>query len=408
MFDGKADHLVTNQVILIKDDKIAQVGPEGQVTIPADAVTIDLSNATVGPGLIDGHVHAYETGNMLDDLLKESWQYRELVGLTNVQKDLMAGFTSVRDMYAQYANYGDVDLRNAIDNGLEWGPRMQVSTGGLTATGGRGLNGWSPEVNIPKPMVEIDGPVEARKMVREEIYAGANWIKVYNTGLYHWTEDGHFVSIPSMTAEEVNAAVDEAHRRGTKVACHAFGGPGLQECIDAGVDTIEHAIDISDAQLAQMRAKGIYKVATLYHYVHEEEADLKDTNGKYSLARTSAESFRRSVKSGVKIGFGTGVGPFPHGSQAKEFKVMVDDGMTPAQAFRSATSVDAEMMGWADKVGSIEPGKYADFIAVAGDPLTDITELERVKFVMKGGKVYRNDFSDQSKPSLATTNWYAR
>jgi imidazolonepropionase-like amidohydrolase len=240
-------------------------------------------------------------------------------------------------------------------------------------------------------MREVDGPWAVREVVRDEIYHGADLIKLYNTGKYHFTPDGHFVSIPSFTMEEVNAAVDEAHRRGVKIACHAFGGIGLQECIDAGVDTIEHAIDISDEQIAEMKKKGIYKVATLYHYVHDEQEDLKETNGKYSLAKLSAESFKRCVDSGMKIAFGTGVGPFPHGSQVLEFKYMVQDGMTPLQAFKSATSVAAEMMGWGDKVGSIEAGKYADLIAVSGDPLTDITELERVKFVMKGGKVIRND-----------------
>lgn len=391
MFDGNSDRLATNQIILIQGDKIQQVGAEGKVAIPAGAVTIDLRNATVGPGLIDGHVHAYESGTLVDDLLKESWQYRILVGLTNVQKDLHVGFTSLRDMYSPYALFGDVDLRNAIDRGLVEGPRMLVGTQGLTATGGRGLQGWSPEVAIPKPMREADGPWEIRKAIRDEIYHGADFIKLYATAGFHFAPDGKLICVRSLTPEEVDAAVDEAHHRGVKIACHAFGGDGLQECIDAGADTIEHAIDISDAQISQMAKKGIYKIPTLYHYVLDEPHDLEETNGKYSLAKMSAESFRRSLAGGVKIVFGTGVGPFPHGTQVKEFRYMVQDGMTPVQAFKSATSVAAEMMGWGDRVGSIESGKYADIIAVSGDPLTDITELERVKFVMKGGKVVRND-----------------
>ena len=197
------------------------------------------------------------------------------------------------------------------------------------------------------------------------------------------------------TFDEVQAFVEEAHARGHKVSCHAFGGKGLRNCLAAGVDTVEHGVQLTDEDIQQFKSKGVYLIPTLYHYQLEREHDAKKYNG-HSVAEVSEPSFRRAVAAGVKIAFGTGVGPFPHGTQTHEFEYMVKFGMTPLQVLRSATIVNAQMMGWETKIGSIEPGKFADIVAVCGDPLTDITELERVKFVMKGGQVVRNDLDSKS------------
>jgi imidazolonepropionase-like amidohydrolase len=395
LFDGKSDRLLEDQVIVIRGDRIAEVGPAGRVSIPAGAEVIDLRRATVLPGLIDAHTHLFLTGESEgrydEQLLKESWQYRTIEAVVNARKDLEAGFTTMRDLETEGAMYSDVDVRNAINRGLIPGPRLQVVTRAISTTGGYPLEGYSPEVPVPSGAQIVDSPEEARKAVREQIKYGADLIKIYSTHRFRFTPEGKLVSIPTLTLDEIKAIADEAHREEVKVACHAYGGEGLRNCIAAGVDSIEHGIDLDDASIQQMVEKGIYFVPTLYAYENEPEEDLRATGGKTSRARIHENSFRRALASGVKIAFGTDAGPFPHGTQAKEFEYMVRFGMTPARALRSATSLAAELMSWQDRIGSLEKGKFADLVAVAGDPLTDITELERVKFVMKGGRIVRND-----------------
>jgi imidazolonepropionase-like amidohydrolase len=396
LYDGQSDRLLSNQVVLIRGERIAEVGPSDRVKIPPGAEEIDLSRATVLPGLIDAHTHIFltgESGGRYDEqLLKESWQYRTIEAVVNAKKDLEAGFTTLRDMETEGAMYSDVDVRNAINRGLIPGPRLQVSTRALSTTGGYALEGYSPEVTVPTGVQIVDGPVAARKAVREQIKYGADLIKIYATHRFHFTPQGGLVSIPTFTLEELQAIVDEAHREGVKVACHAYGGEGLHNCVDAGVDSIEHGLDLDDASLAKMVEKGIYLVPTLYVYEFEPEEDVRATGGKTSRARIHEASFRRALARGVKIAFGTDVGPFPHGTQAKEFEYMVRFGMTPAQALRAATRVAAELMSWQERIGSVQAGKFADLVAVSGDPLADVTQLEHVKFVMKGGQVVRNDF----------------
>ena len=392
LLDGKSDTLLNNQVIVITGDKITQVGASGQVKIPPGAEQIDLSRATVLPGLIDAHTHVFENGPDLElQTLRYSWQYRTLTALANAQKDLRAGFTTIRDLKTVGAMYSDVDLRNAINMGVVTGPRMQVATRGIQATGGFILKGYSPEVPIPMALAVADSPWAAREAVRDQVAHGADIIKVYSTYDFSFTPEGKMVNPPTFTREEVEAIVDEAHKKGRKVSCHAFGGEGLDDCINAGVQSIEHGIGLTDAQIKAMIDRGTYLVPTLYHYQLDRERDQKKYGG-HSVAEMSEASFRRAVKAGVKIAFGSGVGPFPHGSQTKEFGYMVQFGMTPAQAVRAATSEAAKLMGWEDRIGTIEPGKFADLVAVSGDPLTDITELERVRFVIKGGQVVRNEF----------------
>jgi imidazolonepropionase-like amidohydrolase len=391
MFDPKSGELRKQQVILIEGTRIVQAGSSEEVQIPPGTETLDLSGATVLPGLIDGHTHIFASGPELDEqMMKESLQYRELEALVNSQRDLYVGFTTLRDLKTLGGMYGDVDLRTAINKGLVQGPRLQVSGRGFQATGGFHPKGWSRDIPLPSMLETVDSPWEARKAVREQLFNGADWIKFYATNDFSYAPDGTMVIPPQFTFDEVQALVEEAHDHGHKVSCHAFGGKGLHNCLVAGVDTVEHAVQLSDEDIQLFKAKGIYLIPTLFHYQIERGIDEKKYGG-LSTASVSEPNFRRAVAAGVKIAFGTGVGPFPHGTQIKEFGYMVKFGMTPLQVLRAATIGNAQMMGWESKIGSLEKGKFADVVAVCGDPLADITELERVKFVMKGGQVLRND-----------------
>jgi len=391
LFDTKSERLLNNQVVLIHGDRITDAGPAERVKVPAGTEILDLSHATVLPGLIDAHTHVFGNGPDLEgQLLRDSYQYRTLTALANAQKDMMAGFTTLRDLKSLGAMYSDVDLRNAIDRGIVQGPRMQVSTRGIQATGGFIMNGYSDEVPLPTALQVVDSPWAAREAVRDQIAHGADWIKLYAAYQFRFTEDGRMFVPPTFTAEEVNAIVDEAHRRGHKVSCHAFGGEGLHNCINAGVESIEHGVDLDEGEIKMMVQKGIYLVPTLYHYQLDREENEKKYRG-HSVAEVSERSFPKAVAQGVRIAFGSGAGPFPHGTQAKEFGYMVKFGMTPVQALLAATIGAAQLMGWQDRVGSLEADKFADVVAVSGDPTVDITELERVRFVMKGGQVYKNE-----------------
>lgn len=396
MFDSRKGSMLADQVIVVRGDRIADAGPSATVQIPSGAQVIDLRYATVLPGLIDAHTHIFLTGESHgryeEQLLKESWQYRTIEAVLNAKRDLMAGFTSMRDCETEGAMYSDVDVKTAINRGLVPGPRLEVATRALSTTGGYPLEGYSPEVTVPSGVQIVDGAEQAARAVREQIKYGADFIKVYGTHHFRFTPDGRLVSIPTFNLQELQAIVDEAHSEGVKVACHAYGGPGLHNCIDAGVDSIEHGLDLDDGAIAEMRRRGTWLVPTLYVYEFEPEEDLAATHGKTSRARIHEASFKKALAAQLKIAFGTDVGPFPHGTQAKEFEYMVRFGMTPAEAIQCATVRAAELMGWEDRVGAIETGKFADVVAVEGDPLRDVSELERVKFVMKGGEVYRNDF----------------
>ena len=393
LFDGKSDALRRQQVVLIEGSRIVQVGSASDVHTPPGTEVLDLTNVTLLPGLIDGHTHVFTSGPDLDEqMLREPLQYRTLEALVNAQRDLYVGFTTLRDLKTLGAMYGDVDLRNAINAGLVQGPRMQVSGRGFQTTGGFRPKGYSRDIPLPSMLETVDSPWEARKAVREQLMNGADWIKFYAAYDFTFAPDGKMVIPPTFSLDEVQAFVDEAHEKGHKVSCHAFGGKGLRNCLNAGVDTIEHGVELSDDDIAQFKAKGIYLVPTLFHYQLDRQHDVKKYGG-HTVADVSEPNFRRAVAAGVKVAFGSGVGPFPHGTQTKEFRYMVKFGMTPAQVLRAATIMDAQMMGWDANIGSIEPGKFADFVAVCGDPLVDITELERVRFVMKGGQVVRNDLN---------------
>jgi imidazolonepropionase-like amidohydrolase len=400
MFDAKAGRLVADQVVLVRGDRIIEVGPAASVAIPPEATVIDLARATILPGLVDGHTHIFDNGHAGlkeeggppdTDLVKDSPVYRTLAAVVNAQSDLRAGFTTLRDLMNHGNGYADVDVKKAINRGLFPGPRLQVSTMGLVRSGQAADT--NPDVKLPERYTQVNGPWEARQLVREQIHYGADWIKLHATSGYHFEPSGQLIVDGGLNADEIQAIVDEAHRHGVKAACHAFAGQGVRDCVNAGVDTVEHAMDMDQAMADQFVQKHIFLELTAYHYYTSDylEKDLKATGGKNSLAAMREKSAKIAISRGVKISFGTGVGPFPHGSQAVEFAYLVKYGMTPAQAIQSATMVAAEMMGWQDRIGSLEKGKFADIIAVAGDPLADITQLERVKFVMKGGDVIKKE-----------------
>jgi imidazolonepropionase-like amidohydrolase len=400
LFDSKSGQMLTNQVVLINGEKISEVGAADRVQIPSGAQVIDLSQATVVPGLVDAHTHLYSSlsaGGRVNTT-KEAWT---LMAVENALTTLRAGFTSARDVGTHGEGYGDVDMRNAINRGIIDGPRMQVSTRGVGASGSDYIG--SPETTITGGNQTIHGPDNAREVVREQIRYGADWIKVFPTGAYSFGFDGELFVDPTFTLAELQAIVDEAHRHHRKVAAHAYGGEGLKDSILAGVDCIEHGQGLDDSEATMMVQKGIYFDVTGYRYTMPEigENDRKNTGGKYSIIPIFEKNFKNALARGVKIAWGSGVdgttgdprssGPLDHGTQAVEFAWLVNHGMTPAASLQAATIVDAQMMGWEDRIGSIEKGKFADLVAVSGDPIKDITEMERVKFVMKGGKVYRND-----------------
>ena len=400
LFDSKSGSMLANQVVVVEGDKIADVGPADHVQIPSGAQVIDLSQATIMPGLTDAHTHVYSSLSNAARVTttKEAWT---LMAVENALTTLRAGFTAARDVGTHGEGYGDVAIRDAINRGIIDGPRMQVSTRGVGASGSDYIG--SPESIITGGNQTIHSVEDARAVVREQIRYGADWIKVFPTGAYSFNSSGQLFVDPTFTLEELQAIVDEAHRHRRKVAAHAYGGEGLRNSIVAGVDCIEHGQGLDDEEDTMMIQKGLWYDVTGYRYTMPEiaENDKRNTGGKYSIIPIFEKNFQHALARGVKTVYGSGVdgtandprssGPYLHGTQALDFVWLVDHGMTTKAALQSAMMADAEMMGWQDQIGSIEKGKYADIVAVAGDPLKDISEMERMKFVMKGGKVYRND-----------------
>jgi imidazolonepropionase-like amidohydrolase len=391
LFDSRTGMMLTSQVILIRGDRITEVG--GALPIPRGARVIDLSSATVLPGMIDTHVHLNTGG--------EAPAERALIALSNAQIDLEAGFTTVLDMDSR-GGYNTVEIRDAINAGLVAGPRMQVVGQSLNQRAGtyypdtdsiRFFEGFTENKNI-------NGPWLARAAVRESKLHGVDWIKIYTTQdfvgqMYMWKPDATLVASPSLTREEVDAIVDEAHRLGLRVACHTYGGEGMNSCIGAGVDAPNHLLMLDDAGVKTLLQKKLPFVVTLDDLIALEKGDLEATGGRNTRLRLAEQAFRRAFAAGVPIVFGSGAtsAVIPHGIGADQFKYYQRWGMTPSQAIRTAYLPAAEMLnyGWSAHIGSLEKGKFADVIAVAGDPLQDVTEMERVKFVMKGGVVFRDE-----------------
>src|SRR5882757_9260788 len=393
LIDGKSDKVVDNALILITGDSIVSVSSGGDA--PAGTEVIDLSSYTVMPGFMDTHTHVVLNGDITAEdydvqLLKQSIPYRAILGARNARIALEHGFTTMRDLETEGAMYADVDIKNAIANGEVPGPRMQVATRAMTPTGMYPLLGYSWELQVPKGVQYVDGVDGARKAVREQVMYGADWIKYYSDRKYHFEGDGVLHSMVNFTDEEAKAIVDETHRLGKRVAAHAIGSDGIAAALRAGVDTIEHGDGLTDALIDEMARKGVYWVPTITVGAYVAPGRGGNWTEMVDLEKVA---FQKSVKKGVKIALGTDAGGFDWRelNQAKEFEYYVEYGMTPMQAIRSGTVVPAELLGWSDKMGTIEAGKWADLVAVSGDPLKDITELERVKFVMKGGVVFKNE-----------------
>jgi imidazolonepropionase-like amidohydrolase len=387
LFDSKTGRVLTKQVILITGDKITDVGPESQIKIPAGVQVIDLSQSTVLPGLIDAHTHMFNTRRP-----SGSGENSMLVALSNAQADLMAGFTTARDMSSHANGYADVQVRNAINEGRVQGPRYQVSTLGIV-WGAQPPNPSSPDNPLASTVVR--SVEDARAAVRAQIQGGADWIKLFPSGAYSFTPSGEAQYVLTYPLPVLQALVDETHRLGHKAGCHVFGGEGLQNAITAGCDTIEHAYGLTPAQAKTMAQKGLYYDPTLARYTIPlmDDNDNKSTGGKFRMIPIFEKAVTMAaVTPGLKMLVGSGVDgdTFPHGTQAIELELLVKHaGMTPLKVLQAATLNNAEVLGWQNQIGSIEKGKYADLIAVTGDPLADITELQRVKFVMKAGKVVR-------------------
>ncbi|PYT46091.1 MAG: hypothetical protein DMG47_06075 [Acidobacteria bacterium] len=393
LIDGKSEKPLENAVIVIEGDRIASVTAGGSA--PAGVEIIDLSKATVLPGFIDTHTHVLLQGDITAEeydaqLLKQSIPYRAILAARNAHIALSHGFTAIRDLETEGAMYADVDVKTAIANGEVPGPRMQVATRAMTPTGMYPLLGYSWELKVPTGVQYVDGADGARKAVREQAMYGADWIKYYSDRRYHFETDGVLHSMVNFTDEEAKAIVDEAHRIGKKVAAHAIGSDGIAAALHAGVDTIEHGDGLTEALMDEMVRRGIYWVPTITVGVYVAPG----RSGNWpKMAELQRENFPKAIKKGVKIALGTDAGGFDWKAlnEAKEFEYYVQYGMTPMQAIRAGTSTAAELLGWGDKLGVIEPGKWADIVAISGDPLKDINELQSVKFVMKGGVVYKND-----------------
>ena len=391
LFDSKTGQMLTKQVVVISGDRISDIGAEGQVKIPAGSEILDLRQATVLPGLIDAHTHMFNQRKP-----KGTTEDYMLIAVENVQADLRAGFTAARDMTSHGNGYGDVAIRNAINEGRIDGPRYQVSTKGIV-WGATPPNPAVPENSLASTVVRsVD---EARAAVREQIAHGADWIKLYPAGAYSFTASGQDQYEVTYPLPVVEALVDETHRLGKKAGCHVYGGEGLKNAIVAGCDTIEHGFGLNQELVNMMIAKHLAYDPTIVRYIepYMDDNDQKNTGGKYRIIPIFEKAAHMAAATpGLTVMMGSGAdgATFPHGTQALEFEALVKvAGLTPAKAIQSGTITNATVLGWQKDIGSIDKGKFADLIAVSGDPTADISELEHVKLVMKGGKVIKNEFA---------------
>jgi len=383
-----------NTTIVVMNHQISQITPLKN-PLPKTLV-INLLDKTCLPGLIDTHTHVLLQGDITAEdydaqLLKQSPEYRTILGTVNASRMLHWGFTTIRDLETEGAGYADVDIKTAINQGYIEGPHMQVATRSLDVTGAYPLLGYSPYITVPKGVQEVDGADAVRKAVREQISHGADWIKVYSDRSYRLRPDGVLDDIPTFTLEELKAAVDEAHRQRHKIASHAMALYGVHNSVESGVDSIEHGDYIADEDLDAMKAKGIFYVPTLY--VGEYVAQGRAKAGApvwLKMTQVHEDTFKRALQKGIKIAFGTDIGGFDwHTNPACELAIMVRLGMANQAALQSITVNAAELLGLNEQTGSLQPGKWADVVAVSGNPLTDIRVLEHVDFVMKEGRVVR-------------------
>ncbi len=397
LIDGVSPRPLEHPEVLIRGNRIEAVYTAGSRPTPAGAEVIDLGPLTLLPGLIDTHTHVFlqgedpQSGGYDVQILKFPASYRTARAIVAARRALEQGFTTIRDLETEGAGYGDVGIKRAIEEGIVPGPRMFVVTRAISTTGGYPLEGYAPEITVPKGAQIVDGPVEARKAAREQLDHGADWIKVYMTHRSWVDEAGHLISQPTLTVEELKAVVDEAHGWQRKVACHAYNGIGLQRALDGGCDSIEHGLEITDAQIAQMLRQGTWYVPTLQvYYTDWDPAGTPGGERDRKRVAVHGVSFTKALRAGVKIAFGTDVGGFAWTDPiAQEFARMVEFGMTPMQSIQAATSKAAELLGQSGRIGVVAPGAYADLAAVRGDPLADVGALKNVAFVMKDGAVFR-------------------
>ena len=397
LFDPKAGQMVANQVVLIQGERITQVGPAANVSIPAGARVIDLSRATVLPGLIDGHVHLTDASIGL--------QHQMLVALHSATESLKVGYTTQVVQGSHGGGFADVELKRAIDSGLVQGPRLRPAGPilGITTPGNTPYPlEWKPF----EPDIVADGVDALRAGVRQLAHYGADHVKIHTTGRFYFKPNGEMVNQALASKEELMAVVDEAHRRGMFVASHTYGGDGLKWAIEAGVDDIQHATAATDEDIKMFVQKNLPVTSTILDHRQDEPGDLKQW-APYSRYRLMEKTWKKMLAAGVKLGYGSGSAPVyngqgriyntacncSHGVQSEMFPVFVSWGATPLYTLRMATTVNAEILKMEDSVGTIEKGKFADLIATSGDPLQDITEMQRVKFVMKGGAVVRDDLT---------------
>ncbi len=400
LFDGTGDNVRENMVIVVLGDRIQSVEPATAATIPAGASVIDLSRATVLPGLIDCHTHLGARADRYDEIyrFKDTPFQSAFAAVVHARKTLEAGFTSVRDVGSE--PFLAVDLRNSINEGFIPGPRIVASGPGISITGGHGdLNNYSPQTRVSmfpeeRDFAIADGVDQIRHVVRAQVKYGVDVIKILATGGV--LSKGDSPGAPQFTPEELKAAADEAHMAGRKIAAHAHGTQGIKNAILAGIDSIEHASLIDDEGIRLAKERGVYLVMDIYNddYILGKAVEFglpkENVEKEKMVGRLQRENFERAVKGGAKMAFGTDAGVYPHGDNAKQFFYMVKFGLTPAQAIRAATSNAADLIGRARDVGTVEAGKYADIIAVAADPLQNVTALENVSFVMKGGTVVKD------------------
>jgi len=399
LFDSVSGQMLAKQVVVVHGEKIIDVGPEGTVRIPAGSRVIDLSQATVLPGFIDTHSHVFNTrGKMTAD-------QSMLIAVENVRANLLAGFTTLRDMDSHGNGFQDVDLKNAINRGTIDGPRMLVS--------GRPV-GWAGTSAATEGPENTLGPIlvrsaeQGRAAVREIIKSGAEHVKLRPTGGYTFTQSGELQYVVTYPADVLGAMIDEAHRHGKRTGCHSFGGEGLRNSVIHGCDSIEHGYSLTQELCTMMAQKGLYYDPTLVRYTepYMDDNDAKNTGGKFRIIPIFEKNARMCIATNrVKTVLGTGAEgtTYAHGTQGLEFVALVKQGgMTPAGALQAGTINAAELLQWKDYVGSIGKGKFADIVAVSGNPLTDITETQRVKFVMKGGEIFRNDLTPGTLGSVVS------
>ena len=386
LLDVDTGRILSPGEILIRGDRIVEVGVS--VTHPGDAEKIDLGDTTLMPGLIDAHVHLFLHPGAEDlQTVQESVPQRTILAVLAARADLMAGFTAERDMGTEGAGSADSAVRNAIDHGLIPGPRLRVSGNAVDILGGHeDAIGYNPDQRVLPNATQANNAADLIAVIRQQFKEGADFIKIYETG-HDSLRDGKFSTPYQFTEAELTAAVKEAARTGKRIAVHATGEPGTMYAARAGVASIDHADQLSVETMRTMREKGIFAVPTFA--ISEYFADHAETPERAALRRRMldfhAQEFRKQLAAGVQVAMGSDVGPFPHGTQAREFELMVKYGMTPLAAIRAGTVNGAALLGWQGQIGALKAGYLADIIAVPGDPLKDIGVLKKVAFVMKGG-----------------------